>query len=646
MDLSIVIVNYNVKYFLHQLIRSLLASVTDYRFEIIVIDNDSSDDSVAYLNEQSYTETITIVANETNVGFSKANNQGISCANGRYILLLNPDTLVQEDTLQKAISYIDQDGQIGALGVKMIDGSSQYLPESKRGFPSPWVSFCRIFGLADLFPRSRVFNSYYLGHLDEEEIQDIDVLTGAFLLVRREVVNKIGGLDEAFFMYGEDIDFSYRIKQAGYDVVYYPHTSIIHFKGESTNKDSIRYVRNFYGAMQIFSRKHFSGPRAGVSTAILALAIQLKAGMTNLRRWTSRLIFPIADAAIIFGILFLFSHLWATYYYENSGYYHSAPLLRNILTYIASWLIAMLLHGAYDRPYRRVGAVRGAFTGWLIVIAVYGFFPELYRSSRALVFLGGGLVVFGLILLRVLHRRLFRRETAKVGAIAVVGSQSEMMRLTPIIANVANRRLVGRIHPLMDGDNQESLGALSELDQIVRYHDISELIFCLNDISSQEIMRWMTQLGPRISYKMAPQESMSIVGSKSKNEPGIQHTFRVRFNIEEHHLRRDKRLVDVFATVLIVLFSPLLALIGNHWGRLLRNCGKVIAGKRTWVGYHGLNEDQILPHLRESVLPTINSAQLTNNTSVADADFFYARDYRPWNDIERIFASLTNLDNK
>ena len=644
MDLSIIIVNYNVKYFLHQLIQSLLRSNAKYQFEIIVVDNASQDDSIAYLQNQSYRDRITLLANETNVGFSKANNQGIKIAQGRYILLLNPDTLVQEDTLTKVIDCMDEDAQIGALGVKMIDGSSQYLPESKRGFPTPWVSFCRIFGLADLFPKSRIFNGYYMGHLSEFETQDVDILTGAFLLVRREVVDKIGGLDEAFFMYGEDIDFSYRVKQAGYDVVYFPHTSIIHFKGESTNKDSVRYVRNFYGAMQIFSRKHFSGSRAGISSIILGLAIHLKAVFTHLNRWLSKILYPLIDAAVIFGLLTLFSNLWATYYYHNSLYFEEAPLHRNIFTYIVIWLVTMLLHGAYDRPYR--GVLRGALFGWLVVIAVYGFFPEFYRSSRALVFLGGALVVGGLILMRFVAGWLSRRRTRKPGRIGVVGSLSELRRLAPLIAEVKKKNLVGRIHIEGSSEDSASLGALSELDQIVRYHDISELIFCLRDISSQQIMRWMTHLGTHIEYKMAPEESMSIVGSKSKDEQGIQHTVGVRFNIEEPHLRRNKRLLDVTMALLVFVFSPILAVAGNHLGNLLRNCWLVAVGKRTWVGYRGDNEDRILPYLPDSVLTTVATSRQTNPASLADADFFYARDYKPWKDIERIFASLKHLDSQ
>lgn len=253
MKLSVVIVNYKVRFFLAQCLRSLQISLRNIDAEVFVVDNNSQDGSVEYL--QPLFPWVKFIANHTNPGFSIANNQAINQSLGEYVLLLNPDTLVGENTLDRACQFMDENMLSGAVGVKMIDACGQFLPESKRGFPSPWTSFCKMFGLSKLFPQSPLFAKYHLRYLNENEIHEVEVLSGAFMMLRKSVLDKIGLLDEAFFMYGEDIDLSYRITQGGYKNFYLPEL-IIHYKGESTKKD-LRYVKIFYQAMVIFFTKHF-----------------------------------------------------------------------------------------------------------------------------------------------------------------------------------------------------------------------------------------------------------------------------------------------------------------------------------------------------------------------------------------------------
>jgi len=257
MKLAVVIVNYNVRHFLEQALLSVRKAARAISCEVWVVDNNSVDDSVAMVRHKF--PEVNLIDNTQNLGFSTANNQAIRASSGDYILLLNPDTLIEEDTLEKCIRFMDEHPDAGGLGVRMIDGSGKFLPESKRGFPSPWTAFCKTFGLSRLFPHSRTFNHYHLGYLDEYATHDVEVLAGAFMMLRRSVLQQIGLLDEAFFMYGEDIDLSYRIRQAGYRNYYFPDTTIIHYKGESTKKGSLNYVRVFYQAMIIFARTHFKG---------------------------------------------------------------------------------------------------------------------------------------------------------------------------------------------------------------------------------------------------------------------------------------------------------------------------------------------------------------------------------------------------
>ena len=272
--LSIIIVNYNVKYFLEQCLCAVVKAINNIDAEIFVVDNNSTDGSVEYLQPKFL--QVKFIINNTNNGFAKANNQALIQASGKYILFLNPDTIVAEDSFEKCISFLEADKNAGAVGVKMIDGSGFYLKESKRGFPSPLVSFYKLSGLIHLFPHSKIFARYYLGHLNENESNKADVLSGAFMIVKKEVLDITGGFDEQFFMYAEDIDLSFRIKKANYYNYYLAETTIIHFKGESTRKD-FRYTKLFYKAMSQFVRKHYNGGISFIFTALMDVAIWLRA---------------------------------------------------------------------------------------------------------------------------------------------------------------------------------------------------------------------------------------------------------------------------------------------------------------------------------------------------------------------------------
>ena len=253
--LSVIIVNYNVKHFIEQCLFSVYKAADGIDLEVFVVDNNSVDGSSTLIKDKF--PQVTLIENKVNTGFSVANNQAIKLAKGQYVLLLNPDTVVQEDTFSKIIEFMDNTPDAGGLGVKMLDGQGNFAPESKRGLPTPEVAFYKMFGFAKFFPKSKKFGKYHLSYLPENEINSVDVLSGAFMLIRKSVLDTIGNLDETFFMYGEDIDLSYRITKAGFKNYYFPKTQIIHYKGESTKRSSLNYVVIFYKAMAIFSKKHF-----------------------------------------------------------------------------------------------------------------------------------------------------------------------------------------------------------------------------------------------------------------------------------------------------------------------------------------------------------------------------------------------------
>jgi GT2 family glycosyltransferase len=254
MQLSVIILNYNVRYFLELCVLSVESALKNIDSEIIVIDNNSSDDSCEMMKIRF--PNIKLIQNDQNVGFPKGNNIGVDEAKGEYVCILNPDTVVAEDTFEKVLAFAKNKTDLGIIGVKLIDGTGNFLPESKRGIPTPWVAFTKITSLYKLFPKSNRCNKYYAQHLDENQTGKVDILVGAFMFLKRELYNEIGGFDEDCFMYSDDIDLSYRVLQKGKSNYYFHETAVIHYKGESTIKDGT-YMKRFQEAMEYFYRKHF-----------------------------------------------------------------------------------------------------------------------------------------------------------------------------------------------------------------------------------------------------------------------------------------------------------------------------------------------------------------------------------------------------
>jgi GT2 family glycosyltransferase len=256
MQLSIIIVNYNVKYFLEHCLLSAIKACTNIDAEILVVDNNSTDGSKAYLEHKF--PTVHFFWNKENLGFGKASNFALPFAKGEHILFLNPDTIVPEDCFTNCISFFETHTDCGALGIRMIDGAGNFLKESKRSLPKASAGFFKMIGLAEMFPNSKLFAQYYAGNLLEKENSKVDVLAGAFMMLSKKAIALTNGFDESFFMYGEDIDLSYRIQKAGLQNYYLGDTTIIHFKGESTQKKSVGYIKHFYGAIKRFVDKHYS----------------------------------------------------------------------------------------------------------------------------------------------------------------------------------------------------------------------------------------------------------------------------------------------------------------------------------------------------------------------------------------------------
>ncbi len=649
MKLSVVIVNYNVKYFLEQVLHAVRQAMGQLAVEVFVVDNNSVDDSVQMVREKF--PWVHLIANEQNVGFSQANNQAIKIAKGDYVLLLNPDTLVEEDTFEKTVTFMDNHPKAGGLGVRMIDGKGKFLPESKRGFPSPYVAFCKAFGLSRLFPRSRTFNHYHLGYLDPNENHEVEVLSGAFMLLRKSVLDEVGLLDETFFMYGEDIDLSYRIIKAGYKNYYFADTTIIHYKGESTKKGSMNYVRVFYNAMIIFARKHFEGERARLYIFMLKLAIYLRAFLTLFSQFGRRLYYPIADAVLLFVGMYLLKDFWATYVYGDSNYYPALYMRFNVPLYIGIWLIAIYLSGGYDETNRLRRLIRGLALGTVLLAAIYGFLDMEYRTSRALIVLG---MLWGMLslsslraLVHLLRHGHLRMGNRPIKNLVIVGSEEESRRAIHLVQQAqVHHNFIGTVSANRTGDLQKFLGSLSQLDEIVHIYRVNELIFCSKDIPAQGIMVWMTRLGTNIDYKIIPDGALSIIGSNSKNTAGDLYAIDIRFEIATPMNRRNKRVFDILLSFGILFASPILIWIVNSKLGLFRNSVHVLLGHKTWVGYYPTpHPTNNLPHLRPAVLNPIDALPVdaVNTPTAHRLNFLYAKAYTTIRDLEVVWKSVRHL---
>lgn len=650
MKLSIVIVNYNVKYFLEQCLLSVQQALHGIEAEIFVVDNASEDGSTAML--QAKFPEVKLIENKENLGFSKANNQALRLARGEYQLLLNPDTVVQENTFNVCLRYMDAHTDAGALGVKMMDGKGNFLPESKRGLPTPWVSFYKIFGLSALFPRSPRFARYHLGHLDKNKNHEVEILAGAFMLMRKEALDKTGLLDEDYFMYGEDIDLSYRIVKAGYKNFYLADTSIIHYKGESTKKGSLNYVYIFYKAMAIFARKHFSGSYATAFNFMISLAIYLRAGLSVVKRVLDVLALPLLDAAMLLAGLHYIKEYWEhNHRFVVGGEYPLALVWTAFPLYALAWIACMYLSGGYERPTRFINLLKGILVGSLVILVGYSLVEESLRFSRAIIILGSFWAALAVPL-----SRWALQKTAGLKLISnsrdnrrilLVGSPGEALRVEQLIKQTsAGIDYLGFVAPgSVEEAHPKYVGTAENLAEIARIFNVDEVIFCSKDISGNDIFKKMTELNPLgVEIKIAPSEREFVIGSNSIDSQGSWYT--IQFNdISKPANRRAKRMLDLLASLLLLLLFPLSFFLVKRPTSYFKNIMAVMAGQKTWVGYDPKAPTGHLPSLRHPVLKTTLGSGLKEANAVAinHINQLYAKNYTIWHDLQFIFSGYRHL---
>jgi O-antigen biosynthesis protein len=684
-DISIVIVNYNVKEYLTNLLHSIRKSTGSLSLEIFVVDNKSTDGSAEYLKPR-FPEVL-FIENQDNLGFGRANNQAIRRASGKYILLINPDTLIREDTLQVMFDHMESNPNTGAAGCKLLNPDGSFAPESKRSVPTPLSALWKVLGLTYLFPKNRKFSDYYLGWMDENAIGQVPVLSGSFMFFRADVLNKLDGFDERFFMYGEDIDLSYRTTQAGYTIDYVPLTSIIHYKGESTKKENLDYVILFNKAMYQFFEKHYSYAYTFFFKLIIKLGIVLRASTSYLVSVVKRSYKPVTDLLILNVLVFIF---FLIRYQIPAGQivndYHPSFLFVNLL--LSVLFIAL---GRYYELYglnknsvmAAVKAVVISFAGVVFIT----FFLRDFAFSRWILLFGAftGAMLLGLTRFYAKHYSKSASGTLKPQRILIVGVSSKTIDLiTQIRSKVEwNYEIVGIIVQKDESwnddiENIKVIGRTEHVPDLVRFHKIDHLIFLGNSVSSYEILNIMTQIPQEgVQFKIVP-ESMDFIIGKSNVEyfddvpfVDVRLAYSLPWNV---FLKRN---LDFWLSLIILLIGfPFFAVLGSiarirygapqkvrfaldknrsdflylwnpynkiRWANRYLQVWFIFTGKISFVGAPIIeNRSDIPVYYKPGLtgLRQINESRLYRESEKQKFEIHYVQNYNIWLDFDILFRSL------
>jgi GT2 family glycosyltransferase len=646
MKLSVIIVNYNVKYFLEVCLHSVLRAAEGMDVEIIVVDNSSTDGSCAFLRQRF--PSVILIENKDNKGFSKANNQGVDIARGEYVLFLNPDTVMPEDFFRKSIPYMDAHPQAGSLGPRLIDGKGQFAPDGKKSFPSLSVAIFKTTGINKLFPRSPYFNKYYAVHVGERQTAAVDVLSGCCMLVRKSAMDQAGGpFDEDYFMYCEDVDLSYRIQKAGYENVYYPEVDLIHYKGESTRKMTLSYVRIFNEALVTFVKKHYSKKDARLFILFINAGIVLRAVLATVKRGLKALHMPLIDALILLVTLWGIKNFWV-HEVKNIMPIPPSSVYATFPVYIGLWLLSLYLNGTYDEPYRALKVTRGMIIGTIAILAYYGLLPPELRYSRAIIiFTGFAGTVLLLGLHEILHRMGILRYVAydQLPRKAVIVADEVLYKDTATLLRQVHYapELTGRI--AADSTGPGALAHIGQMKEVLYTTGVNEVIFCINGLSYAQVFEQMQHCGGDYEYKIHLAGSQSFVGSNSSSTSGDLYTIDRRFNLAQFAHLRNKRMIDIAASLIFLLTFPIAFFRVKRPAGFLSNIFSVLFGKQTWVGYAGSVKNKHLPKIKKCVMPPYN--RLLNYEPTEEVkdklNRDYAQQYAPATDINLLVQNYKYL---
>ncbi len=655
MDLSIIIVNYNVKEFLQNLIHSIEKASLNLNKEIIIVDNASDDGSVEFIREK-FPQAI-LIANQKNLGFGKANNIGLKQASGKYILLINPDTLVAEDTFEKMIKFFESNPEAGLAGCKILNPDGSLQLACRRSFPGPWTSFTKVTGLSSLFPNNKVFARYNLTYLDENKTYEVDAISGSFMMMLKEVYAKVGGFDEQFFMYGEDLDLCYRIQKSGFKVYYVHSTQIIHYKGESTKRSSLDETKVFYSAMHLFVKKHLSSSL--LIGFILRSAIAVRSVFAFLGVRKLLILSVILD--FIFFDLCLFA---AEKIYHNISDWKGFPGFAIPIVYTVPALIQIFVSfviGNYKKDKLSVTKTIFSVLISLPILTSLTFFFKSFAFSRAIVLITYAFLFVVLAAWRIVFKIIFKAslvdEDLKQKKTLIVGLDSSAVQIGKKIRKKKTDRrtvigLIGFSNKNI-GEKLESfevIGTDQNIRKVIKENKINEVIFPSGELSYNKMMEIVAKCrDENVEFKIAGNSLDFIVGKTAVTMLDDMPVIDLNYNISQPQLKLIKTLFDysiaipsLFLIYPFIFFKSKVASKQSDFTKFVLGIPKIISGKVSLVGPNKSvsNEDNILG---KTGLTGYWYIENENSEELEKLNFYYAKNQNIWLDLEILAKSLNKM---
>jgi GT2 family glycosyltransferase len=653
-DLSIIIVNYNVKEFLQNLLHSLNKAVSNLRHEVVVIDNASDDGSVEFIHEKF--PQIKLISNQTNLGFSKANNIALKISSGKFILLINPDTLVREDTITKMIEFLNNHPDAGLVGCKILNPDGSLQLACRRSFPGPWTSFCKVTGLSTLFPKSKLFAKYNLTYLDENSTHEVDAISGSFMMMKREVYEKVGGFDEQFFMYGEDLDLCYRIQKNGYKVYYYPGTQIIHYKGESTKRSSLDETKYFYNAMHLFVKKHFS--TFYLVEIILRSAIGFRKFFAFLGRKKLALLAVFLDI-VFFNLSLVAAEKFYLRFTSWQGFPEFSYPLILIVPVTVHVLIGILI-GVYQKNSLSVLRNTGAIFISFFIISSLTFFFKQFAYSRAVL-----LITYILLLISLSAWRIFLKLFFKVGLEIPPSSKRTLIvgtnKSAVIIADKLQKKfiddhiiqgLIGYSHKEVGQTiaGYDVVGSLDNINKLIADRKINEVIFSADELSYNQMMAIVSNnTSTGVDFKLIGSSLDFLVGKASVSVLDDIPLIDIKLNISNPVSRLLKSLMDyVIASFALIFIYPLIYFIWKldkretDFRKFILGIPSIFNGRVSLVGPKNHSDESKL-YLGKKGLTGLWYLENDSTASSEKLDLIYARNQNIWFDLEILGKTFNNM---
>lgn len=571
--ISFVVVNYNVKEYLAQSIQSLERALKKIPYEIWLVDNNSVDGSVAYISKNF--PSVNIIANDHNVGFGRANNQALDKVQGDFVVLINPDTVVQEDTFTKLLEFFNQTPDASVATCKIINPDGSFSVDCRHSIPTPLIAFWKVTGLSKLFQKSNIFGKYNLTYLDPDQTYSVPAISGSFMMIKKDALDKIGHFDERFFMYCEDIDLCYRLNKSGFRIFYVPTTQIVHYKGESTKKDKLDYVITFNRSLYKFFQKYYAPSSIFLFRWIVAIGIFLRAIFIYFRNFL-RVHFPLVLDTIILNMNIMLSFiirlelgrgfLWQDYLDQ----FWIINLIATVLFLTISFYFEI-----YPNHRFSVQAIMKVNMLTFILLAFLTFFLKQFAYSRMVVLLTFILSPILMMLWRIFLRRYYRGDKSPLGKdlfskpTLVVGNRKDVN----ILFNKLESRttidydLMGWVS-LQDEPDRENesddkyLGTLTNLKDIIKFHGIRQIIFSAQSLSYEKILKTMSTFGTSLlEFKMVPSNLDVVIGKSHIEKLDDYPLLDIDYSIGKKYNRFVKRLVDLSVSFFLLILSAPIFLV-------------------------------------------------------------------------------------